>query len=104
MSHEELVIAFSNVPELVDALPSLSNRAALTGRLLFKKDNFEKLLTIGLEDPDVAEIFLENYLQPWISGGVPTSILVSASSSTTPYEVVSIIIRDITYAGVQNIL
>ena len=101
LSHEELVTAFSNVPELVDALPSLASRAFLTGRLLFMKDNVEKLQTIGLEDPDVAKIFLEHYLQPWIRGGVPTSLLTCATSSspslsTTPSESVSIIIIVIT--------
>ena len=87
--------AFSNVPELVDSLPSLASRAVLTGKLLVLKDSIEKLQTIGLEDPDVAKIFLQHYLQSWISDGVPTSLLIGSATtslSTTPSEVVSIII------------
>ena len=65
MSHDELVIICSNIPELVDAVPSIASRAALTGKLLMKKDTVEKLQGIGLEDPDVAEVFLDYYLHRW---------------------------------------
>lgn len=86
MSHDELVNALSNVPELVDVLPSLASRAALTGKLLIKKDSVEKLQTVGFEDPDVAQVFLEDYLQPWICAGVSTFLL----TPTTSIEMVNI--------------
>ena len=80
--------ALTNVPELVDALPTLTSRATLTGKLLCICDSVERLARVGIEDALVAETFLKYYLHSWQSAGVPISFLTSISQvviTTTTY-------------------
>ena len=75
--------ALTNVPELVDALPTLTSRATLTGKCLYRCDSKERLKRLGVEDSLVSETFMYDYLMSWKDVGVPMSFLVSTPTTTT---------------------
>ena len=67
--------ALTNVPELVDTLPTLTSRATLTGK--------ERLEHLRIEDSLVSETFMYDYLMSRKDIDVPMSFLVSTPTTTT---------------------
>lgn len=88
LSHSELVNALTRIEELDEALPVLSAKKMLTGKLLSRCNNVTDLVPLGFEEALIAPFFFEEYFTRWKNEGVPLRMIAPLPGDVCIYEIV----------------